>query len=172
MIQDFCDSGHMNKENREHVRRTLMTSRHRHNSSIHHHHHHHHHHPHSHSTHYNGEGEGRERKKSTISDLFSSSRRASAYFHKEANTKHQLQTLNINEPLLSSTNDESGKLSLSRRNSRKSDNIRVNKSSSQMMLNASDENNGKKDTVNLNVITFFFVVSNKYQKFYIHFIGL
>ena len=65
MIQDFCDSGHMNKENREHVKRTLL-SHHRHNQA------------------FTG---GLTRKKSTISEFFPqqhtscSSRRQSTFIN-------------------------------------------------------------------------------------------
>lgn len=48
MIHDFVDSGHMNKENRELVKRTIL-SQHRHNNSL---------------------GNSGMRKKSTISDFF------------------------------------------------------------------------------------------------------
>lgn len=77
MIQDFCDSGHMNKENREQVKRTLL-SHHRHNQS---------------SLITGGSGAGLQRKKSTISDLFNpSSRRPSTFIHQPQSSNNEQAT--------------------------------------------------------------------------------
>ncbi len=82
MIQDFCDSGHMNKENREQVKRTLL-SHHRHNQS---------------SLITGGSGSGLQRKKSTISDLFNpSSRRPSTFIHQPPHQSNNEQTTSFSQ---------------------------------------------------------------------------
>ncbi len=65
MVRDFVDSGHMNKENREQVKRTLLTQ-HRHNQSF--------------------NGGALTRKKSTISDFFPYGRRQSTFTTNDPNS--------------------------------------------------------------------------------------
>ena len=118
MIQDFCDSGHMNKENREQVKRTLL-SHHRHNQA------------------FTG---GLTRKKSTISEFFPQQ-------HASSSSRRQSTFININGHSTSSTANNQEQSGLLRFNSDLSENNTTSRKNSSFLNSDQNLNRNQNRTL-------------------------